>query len=91
MLLSCLDARNHWQTLIIALKILVVTLEDCHMVIRQRGLDVLYEALCTLHLMHHEATACHVATELVDLLVLMTRVLYAGRPALTERSRGECV
>lgn len=87
LLLSCFDPRSHWQSLVTGLKILVVTTDDCLVVIRHRGFDILFETFSTLHHMHHEATACHVVPELIDLLVLMMRVLQAGRPAITERAR----
>jgi len=33
------------------------------------------QAFSTLHVMHHEATACHVTGDIIDLLSLMTQVL----------------
>lgn len=38
------------------------------MVIFNGGIEMCFEALHTLHSMHHEATACHVAGDLFDLL-----------------------
>ncbi|XP_020817577.1 ubiquitin carboxyl-terminal hydrolase 34 [Drosophila serrata] len=65
---SSLDARVSWSTLISALKILVDNEEDRTMVIFNGGIEMCFEALHTLHSMHHEATACHVAGDLFDLL-----------------------
>jgi hypothetical protein len=70
-----------------ALKILVEGMEERVWVLQQGGggggggggLGMLYEALATLCRMHHEATACNVAGELVDLLNLTTAVLRVAR------------
>ena len=40
---------------------------------------MLYEAFMTLHVMHHEATACHVSGDIVDLLTLVTQILKVAR------------
>ena len=89
MALSHLDTRSHWQALVTLLKFVVLSNEECLMVIRNRGLEILSDTFSTLYLMHHEATACHVGAELIDLLSLMKQVLKAGVPALTERGRSE--
>ncbi|XP_016981843.1 ubiquitin carboxyl-terminal hydrolase puf [Drosophila rhopaloa] len=72
---SSLDARVSWSTLISALKILVDNEEDRIMVIFNGGIEMCFEALHTLHSMHHEATACHVAGDLFDLLGEMLLLL----------------
>nr|NP_001262922.1 puffyeye, isoform G [Drosophila melanogaster]AGB96302.1 puffyeye, isoform G [Drosophila melanogaster] len=72
---SSLDARVSWSTLISALKILVDNEEDRTMVIFNGGIEMCFEALHTLHSMHHEATACHVAGDLFDLLGEMLLLL----------------
>jgi len=38
-----------------------------------------------LHLMHHEATACHVTEDIVILLTLMTQVLDTARKYITDK------
>ena len=63
-----------------ALKILAETAEDRLWVLQQNGgLAAFYEALITLCRMHHEATACHVAADMVDLLMLITGILKVAR------------
>ena len=58
--LSILDGRSSWATLISALKILVQSTEDKLFTVCNNGLSLIYDAFNILHLMHHEATACHV-------------------------------
>ncbi|KAM8704007.1 hypothetical protein ACLKA7_008606 [Drosophila subpalustris] len=72
---SSLDARVSWSTLISALKILVDNDDDRMLVIFNGGIEMCFEALHTLHSMHHEATACHVAGDLLDLLGEMVLLL----------------
>ena len=43
------------------------------------------QAFNTLHLMHHEATACHVAGDIVDLLTLVLGVLRTARQAVADK------
>ncbi|XP_055847912.1 ubiquitin carboxyl-terminal hydrolase puf isoform X2 [Episyrphus balteatus] len=66
--LTGLDARVSWGTLINALRILVDNDEDRLLVIYNGGIEMCFEALHTLHSMHHEATACHVSGDLQELL-----------------------
>ncbi|XP_034127627.1 ubiquitin carboxyl-terminal hydrolase puf isoform X1 [Drosophila guanche] len=73
--MSSLDARVSWSTLISALKILVDNEDDRMLVIFNGGIEMCFEALHTLHSMHHEATACHVAGDLFDLLGEMLLLL----------------
>lgn len=46
---------------------------------------VLPQAFNTLHRMHHEATACHVAGDIVDLLSLMLGVVKTARQCIAEK------
>ena len=46
------------------------------------------QAFNTLHVMHHEATACHVTGDIVDLLSIVLQVLKVARQYNTER-KGE--
>ena len=58
--LSILDGRTSWGTLISVLKILIESTEDKLFTVCNNGLSLIYDAFNILHLMHHEATACHV-------------------------------
>ena len=58
--LSVLDGRSSWATLISVLKILIESTEDRLFTVCNNGLSLVYDAFNILHLMHHEATACHV-------------------------------
>lgn len=49
--------------------------DDRMLVIFNGGIEMCFEALHTLHSMHHEATACHVAGDLLDLLGEMVLLL----------------
>ena len=62
-----------------ALKILVDTNDDRLLLIYNQGLQMLTEAFYTLHVMYHEATACHVTGDIVDLLSILVQVLKVGR------------
>ncbi|XP_052272263.1 ubiquitin carboxyl-terminal hydrolase 34-like isoform X3 [Dreissena polymorpha] len=77
--LQNLDARSGWQTLICALKILVETESDHLIVLYTKGLQKLGEAFVTLHVMYHEATACHVTGDIVDLLAILLSVMKNAR------------
>ena len=66
--LTTLDGRTSWSTLIQVLKILVQTNEDRLFVVFNNGLSLLYEAFNMLQMMFHEATACHVTTEVTHLI-----------------------
>lgn len=75
-----LDGRSNWATLISAFRILLETFEDRALVVCNNGLHLLFEALHMLHTMHHEATACHVTGEIVELLAILTEILRKFRP-----------
>ncbi|KAL3873492.1 hypothetical protein ACJMK2_036602 [Sinanodonta woodiana] len=77
--LQSMDARSCWQTLISAFKILVETAEDRIILVTNRGLPILTEAFHTLHVMYHEATACHVTGDIVDLLSIILNCLKVAR------------
>ncbi|XP_076442216.1 ubiquitin carboxyl-terminal hydrolase 34-like isoform X2 [Babylonia areolata] len=74
-----LEARTHWQTLIAAFKILVETQEEQLLLLYNNGLTTLSESFITLHVMYHEATACHVTNEITDLLTLLNQCLRTVR------------
>lgn len=70
-----LDPRVCWATLVAALRVLVQGPHDRLFVLANNGLPVLFQALHTLHVMYHEATACHVTGDLADLLSLSLDLL----------------
>ena len=77
--LSVLDGRSSWATLISVLKILIDSTEDKLFTVCNNGLSLLYDAFNILHLMHHEATACHVTQELRELLAIFTELVRTVR------------
>ncbi|XP_059086581.1 ubiquitin carboxyl-terminal hydrolase puf-like [Tigriopus californicus] len=77
--LSILDARTSWSTLINVLKILVDTNEDRIFVVYNNGMALIFDAINMLHMMFHEATACHVTGEIIDLLSIFNELLGAVR------------
>ncbi len=77
--LSILDGRSSWSALIAVLKILVESDDDRVFVVYNNGLALVFDALNTLHMMFHEATACHVAGELVDLMQIFQDLLKGVR------------
>ena len=46
---------------------------------------MLTEAFHTLHVMYHEATACHVTADIVDLLSILVSVLKVGRNYIDQK------
>lgn len=78
--LQILDGRSNWATMISAFKILIESVEDRIFVVANNGLCLIFEAIHVLHTMHHEATACHVVTEIVELLSILTEILRTFRP-----------
>jgi len=75
--LTVLDGRSAWAALIQVLRILVENDDDRLFVVYHNGLSQIFDALVTLHSMYHEATACHVATELVELISIFQSLLKA--------------
>ncbi|KAL3285850.1 hypothetical protein HHI36_000370 [Cryptolaemus montrouzieri] len=69
--LQCLDGRTSWGTLISAFKILLESNDDKLYVVYNRGLQIVFESFQNLHVMLHEATACHVSGDLLDILSIM--------------------
>ncbi|KAL5285273.1 USP34 family protein [Megaselia abdita] len=87
--LSGLDARVSWSTLINALKILVDNDEDRLFVVYNGGIEMCFEALHTLHSMFHEATACHVNGDLMELLTEMLPLISALRVEILNDSKSK--
>ena len=77
--LTTLDGRSSWNTLINALKILVEGNEDRLFVVYNNGLALIFESFNMLHMMFHEATACHVTEELVELCTIFLDLIKAVR------------
>ena len=77
--LNTLDGRASWNTLIQVLKICAQTTEDKAYVVCNNGLGLVYDSFNMLHMMFHEATACHVTSELLELLNLYLGLLKASR------------
>ncbi len=77
--LSTLDGRTSWNTLIQVLKILVQSNEDRLFVVVNNGLTLIYDAFVMLHTVFHEATPCHITSELMDLLNIIVETIKAVR------------
>uniref|UniRef100_T1IPZ0 ubiquitinyl hydrolase 1 n=1 Tax=Strigamia maritima TaxID=126957 RepID=T1IPZ0_STRMM len=77
--LGILDARSCWTTLITACRILLETNDDRLFLLYNNGLPMMFEAFLTLHVMYHEATACHVVGDLVELLSIVSEILKCAR------------
>ena len=52
---------------------------QCGCTISFRSTHFSFQAFNTLHVMYHEATACHVTADLTDLLEIMASVLKVAR------------
>lgn len=68
--LQSLDGRTSWSTFITAFRILIDSNEDRLSIVYNGGLQMAFESFQTLHVMYHEATACHVTGDIIDLLSL---------------------
>ncbi|KAK7104124.1 hypothetical protein V1264_018890 [Littorina saxatilis] len=80
-----MEARTHWQTLVSALKILVEGHDERLMLLYHHGLTTLSESFATLHVMYHEATACHVTGDIIDLLTLLQQCLKTARECMDKK------
>lgn len=72
---GCMDGGHAWTTLVNILKLLIESEEDCIHVASSNGLNSLGEAFSTLHLMYHEATACNVTPDIIEVVNLMHTVV----------------
>ncbi|XP_059475180.1 ubiquitin carboxyl-terminal hydrolase 34 [Neocloeon triangulifer] len=84
--LQTIEGRSNWSTLVAALRILLDSDEDRLFLAHQGGIANLLEGLAAVHVMYHEATACHVGGDLVELLGVLVETLRAVRGA---RETGE--
>lgn len=75
--LHTLDPSVHWGTIIAVLKTLIETNDDLFFIIRNNGLCILFQSFSSLYVMFHQATACHITTELIDLLKIISSLLSA--------------
>ncbi|KAK4884213.1 hypothetical protein RN001_000484 [Aquatica leii] len=69
--LQCLDGRTSWGTLISAFRILVDCNDDRLYIVYNCGLQIVFESFQNLHVMLHEATACHVSGDLIEILSIL--------------------
>ncbi|XP_078001097.1 ubiquitin carboxyl-terminal hydrolase 34-like isoform X2 [Glandiceps talaboti] len=76
---ECLERTSCWTTLISAFRILIEDNRDRFVVICNHGLSRLTDAFNTLHMMYHEATACHVLGDLIELLAITRSVFKCAR------------
>ncbi|XP_068081544.1 ubiquitin carboxyl-terminal hydrolase puf [Anabrus simplex] len=73
--LQVLDGRSCWATLILAFRTLIDNDDDRLFVVYNGGLQMAFEAFQTLHAMYHEATACHVSGDMLELLALLLDII----------------
>ena len=59
------------------LKILIDSNEDRLFVVYNNGFSIIFDAFSMLHIMYHEATACHVTGEIVDLISIFADLVKA--------------
>lgn len=69
--MQCLDGRTSWGTLISAFRVLLDSNDDKLYVAYNGGLQIVFECFQNLHIMLHEATACHVSGDLLDILTIV--------------------
>ncbi|KAK6998655.1 ubiquitin carboxyl-terminal hydrolase 34-like isoform X2, partial [Biomphalaria glabrata] len=79
MSIQSLDPRVMWQTLCSMFKILVITPDDYMTLLYQNGLSVLSQSFAIIYTMFHEATACHMNSDLIDVLQLIHSLLIAAK------------
>lgn len=79
--LQGLDGRSCWATLISAFRILIESDDDRLYVVYNGGLSMALEAFHMLHIMYHEATACHVAGDLAELIAIIVELIRCVRTA----------
>ncbi|KAJ8971929.1 hypothetical protein NQ314_000472, partial [Rhamnusium bicolor] len=77
--LQCLDGRTSWGTLISAFRILLESNDDKLYVVYNGGLQIVFECFQNLHVMLHEATACHVCGDMLDILTIMQDLMQCIR------------
>ena len=78
MYLTSVDSRSNWSALITGLQICMEDEDDKVFVLMQNGLFCLLQAFGTLFLMFHEATACHVTSDIIEVLKIVRDLLEAA-------------
>lgn len=73
--LNSIDPRSCWTTLIAAFSILFENEEDRIFAIPSGAITALFMSFSTLFMMFHEATACHITNEIVDVLRILCSFL----------------
>jgi hypothetical protein len=73
--LNSVDPRSCWTTLIAAFTILFENEQDQVFAISNGAIPALFLSFNTLFMMFHEATACHITSEIVDVLRLLCSLL----------------
>jgi hypothetical protein len=69
------------------LKILIDGDDDRVFVVYNNGLSLVYDAIYMLHVMYHEATACHITMEIIELVNIFAELLRAFK-AHVDRNGG---
>ncbi|CAH1127870.1 unnamed protein product [Ceutorhynchus assimilis] len=77
--LQCLDGRTSWGTLINAFRILVDTNDEKLYIVYNGGLQIVFECFQNLHIMLHEATACHVVGDMLEILQILSDLMHCIR------------
>lgn len=75
MYLNTLSANMHWATLLNVLNILIESDDDLTFIIHNNGLYLMFMSFNSLCVMFHEATACHINNEIVDVLRIISSLL----------------
>ena len=73
--LNSVDQRSCWTTTITAFSILLENDEDRLFAISNNATHSLYQSFNILFMMFHEATACHITNEIVEVLRIITGLL----------------
>ncbi|XP_060516947.1 ubiquitin carboxyl-terminal hydrolase 34 isoform X2 [Cylas formicarius] len=89
--LQCLDGRTSWGTLINAVRILVETNDDKLYVVYNGGLQIVFECFQNLHVMLHEATACHVVGDMLEILHVLYDLMHCIRTYRDSKDSRELV
>lgn len=73
--LNQIDPRSCWTTTILAFSTLLENDEDRIFAILNNSINCLFQSFNILFIMFHEATACHITNEIVDMLRIITSLL----------------
>lgn len=70
-----MDPSVHWGTIINVLNNIIDSTDDHLFLIRNNGFTLLFQIFSSLHIMFHQATACHITNELVEVLKIISSLL----------------